>query len=189
MTTPITDRSLSATNSAALDAQLVRPAFLVSLAFANETVNAWTGVGDLVWQGNTYQGVGYFGSLSTITEGSDTSAQGITLTLSGIPSALLNDSLNELQTGKLAQVYLGFLDETNHLIDDPIPAFIGLLDQPAIDLNTETATITISVENRLVDMNRQRGGRYTDQDQRARYPNDGSLKYVHFLQDSRIDWK
>lgn len=189
MSTSSNDRNLSIPNAGELGKALVRPVFLVSMEFAGETAYAWTGVGNLVWQGDTYKGVGKFGGLSPIAEASDTSAQGITLTLSGISSMLLDDSLEELRTGKLAQVYLGFMDENFLLIDDPIPAFIGLLDQPSIDLGTDTSDIKITVENRLVDMNRQRGGRYTDQDQRARYPNDGSLKYVHFLQDERIDWR
>jgi hypothetical protein len=188
MSTSTNDRAVSAANAGQLTATLVRPVFLVSLAFANETVYAWTGVGNLVWEGNTYLGVGQLGNVSPIVEGSEVSAQGITLTLSGIPANLLSDSLTEIQAGNLAQVYLGFVDQNGVLVDDPIPAFIGLLDQPTIDASTDTATIAITVENRMSDMNRARGGRYTDQDQRSRYPNDGSLKYVHFLQDSRIGW-
>jgi hypothetical protein len=182
-------RTLTSSAIAQLKATKVRPAFFVSMAFANETVYAWTGVGSLSWDGHTWLGVGILGEVSAIVEGSDVSAQGITLSLSGISSELLSDSMSELMAGKLAQVYLGFLDTDGALIADPIPAFIGLIDQPTIDLSTDKVTISITVENRLSDLNRARGGRYTDQDQRARYPNDSSLKYVHFLQDEHFTWK
>lgn len=182
-------RTLTSAAVTQLEATFVRPTFLVSMAFANETIYAWTGVGPLVWNGQTWLGVGNLGDISPIVEGSDVSAQGITLTLSEIPAELLNDSMSELMAGKLAQVYLGFLDSSGALIADPIPAFIGLIDQPTIDLATDKASISITVENRLADLNRARGGRYTDQDQRARYPNDGCLKYVHFLQDEHFTWQ
>jgi hypothetical protein len=147
----------------------------------------WTGVGDLVWNSHTYKGVGEFGSVSTIQEGSEVQADGIKLTLSGVPTDLLNEGLNEVMQGKLAQVYLGFLDNNGTLID-PIPLFIGLIDEPEIDISTETAKITISVENRVSDLNRNRGNRYTDARQRARYPNDASLKYIHMLMDYKFNW-
>lgn len=172
-----------------LEATQVRPVLLVSLAFADNTVYAWTGVGSISWNGHTWLGVGELGSVSTISEGSEVQANGITLTLTGIPTDLLNEGLNEVVAGKMAQVYLGFMDNAGNLIPDPIPAFIGMLDQPTINIGTETSTISITAENRLVDMNRARGSRYTDQDQRAKYPDDGCLKYVHFLMDSHYIWK
>ena len=167
----------------------VRPFFLVSCAFADETVYMWTGAGNLTWSGHTYLGVGSFGNISPIIESIDTQAQGIQLSLSSIPLDLLNQSMTQMQTGKQCWVYLGFMDESGNVIADPIPAFMGMMDQPTINIDTNTATVTISVENRLSDLNRSRGGRYTDADQRARYPNDGSLKYVSWLSDQFIDWK
>jgi hypothetical protein len=182
-------RDVSTANEAQLEAQFNRPCFLVSLEFADETVYAWTGLGDLSWDGNTYTGVGKLGDVSGIAEGSDVQADGIELTLSGADTSLLAEAMGQMQSGKRACVYFGFVDDTGHaLVADPIPAFIGMLDQPNIDLGTETSTIVFSVENRLTDLNRARGGRLTDQDQRARYPDDGSLQYVRFLQDHRISW-
>jgi hypothetical protein len=182
-------RNLTSTQITNITSNVVCPVFLASIAFSNETVYAWTGVGPLVWNGNTYQGVGQFGSVSPIQESNDVTAQGIILTLSGIPTNLMDDSLSNIQFGQLAQVYLGFWSMSGGaLIGDPIPAFIGLVDQPTIDVSTDTVKISISVESRLADMQRAPGGRYTDQDQRARYPNDGSLKWVQYIQDIHLPW-
>jgi hypothetical protein len=182
-------RSTASQNVTALTATVCRPCFLVSVAFANETVYCWTGLGNLSWGGQTWTGVGTLGTISPIAEGSDVNARGITLTLSGIPAQLFSDVTTNMASGKTAQVYFGFLDQNGALVADPIPAFIGMVDQARVQMGTDTATLSITVESRLVDMNRARGGRFTDQDQRQRYPSDGSLKYVHFLQDERIDWK
>lgn len=183
-------RNLDSSTISAIVSTVVCPVFLVSIAFSNETIYAWSGVGNLSWNGNTYTGVGQFGSVSAIQESSNVTAQGITLMLSGIPANLLDDSLGNLQFGQLAQVYLGFWSIPNGaLIGSPIPAFVGLVDQPQIDIDTKTVTISISVESRLADMQRAPGGRYTDQDQRSRYPNDGSLKWVQYIQDIHLPWQ
>lgn len=171
-----------------IESSSIRPLFLVSCQFANETIYVWTGAGDITWNGNTYKGVGNLGSISTITETLDTQAQGISLTLSGIPTELLGDALDQVTTSGKAQIYLGFLSPFGSLIADPIPCFLGNMDQPEIDIGTETCTISIAVENRLSDLQRARGGRYTDQDQRARHPNDWGLQYVSVCSDIFISW-
>lgn len=195
-------RSLTTGVTSQLTATLVRPVFLVSLAIqtiftppppgtveVDPGIRLWSGVGDLVWDSWTWSGVGELGSISTVSEGSDVTANGITLSLTGIPNDLLNEGMVDIVANRIAQVYLGFMDTSGALIPDPIPAFIGLLDEPQIDISTETSTLTFSVENRLADLNRSRGGRYTDADQRARYPNDGSLRWVNYLQDSHFLWR
>jgi len=182
-------RNLTLGAQTALESSAVRPVFLVSCGFYDQTIYMWTGIGNLSWNGQTWVGVGNLGTISPIAEVIATQAQGITLSLSGIPQNLLNEALGQVTTAKQAQVYLGFLDNSGNIIADPIPAFVGLMDQPSIDLSTESATISISVENRLSDLNRARGGRYTEQDQRARHPNDGGLKYVAWLQDQFINWR
>lgn len=171
-----------------LEAKECKPVFLVGINFT-EPVYVWTGLGDLAWNGNTYKGVGTLGSISKVGESSEVEAEGISLTLSAIPNDLLNDGLTGVEACKTASVYLGFLDDSNAIIPDPILAYSGLVDAPTVNVGTETSTLTIHVENRLANLNRSRGGRYTDSDQRGRYPDDGCLKYVHTTQDSRLNWK
>ena len=67
---------------AALEATLLRPAFLVSMQFASSTVNAWTGTGTLSWNGMNFAGVGTLGEVAAVEEGSSVQARGTTLTLS-----------------------------------------------------------------------------------------------------------
>jgi hypothetical protein len=183
-------RTLDSNTAAQLTSNVVRPVFFVSIAFSNETIYAWTGAGNFVnpYDGQTYTGVGNFGSVSSLQEGSDVTAQGISLKLSGIPTNLLDDSLSNVQFGQLAKVQLGFLNISGALVGAPIPAFIGLVDQPAIDISTDTVTVSISVESRFADMQRAPGGRLTDQDQRSRYPADGSLRWVAYIQNMHLGW-
>lgn len=181
-------RALTSGVASSIASQAVYPAFFVSCAFANETIHVWSGIGSITWNGQTWLGVGSLGGISPIGESSGVEAQGITLTLSGIDSQWLNDCMEHLTTSGKAQVYLALFNSAGAMIADPYPAYVGLMDQPIIDLGAETVTISIAVENRLSDLNRARGGRLTDQDQRQRHPNDQGLLYVSVLQDTFINW-
>jgi hypothetical protein len=77
-------RNLDSTLVAALSNQVISPVVLASLTFKSGPIYVWTGVGNLVFNGNTYVGVGQFGRISPISEGSDVKADGIEVILSGI---------------------------------------------------------------------------------------------------------
>lgn len=181
-------RSLTSAVITQLEASAIRPVFLVELQFANENVFVWSGVGNLVWDGNTFQGVGTLGAISPIVETIDTQAQGISLTLSGIPAQFFGDAMNEVTTAGKAVVQFGFLDASGNVVNSPIVAYTGQMDQPQVDVSSDTISITIAVENRLSDLQRARGGRYTDADQRSRHPNDSGLMFINQLSDKFINW-
>ena len=52
----------------------------------------------------------------------------------------------------------------------------------------ETATISISVESRLVDWERPRVHRYTNADQQIAYPGDKGLEFVAQMVEKELVW-
>ncbi|HTF64540.1 MAG TPA: hypothetical protein VK638_17800 [Edaphobacter sp.] len=165
-----------------------RPALFVEINFVSGPVYVWTGIYSIVWNGHTWVGVGALGSISTIEEGSTVEAKGITVSLSGIQADLLTDILQEFQVGLPAIVYLGFFDDTLTLIPDPIISWAGRTDQPTIDVDGSTATISINCENQLVEMNVAVDRRYTNEDQQLDFPGDRGMEFVNSIQDARIFW-
>lgn len=77
-------RNLDSTLAAALSDGLIQPVILVQLTLNSGVERVWSGVGDLVWDGKTFSGVGNLGSIGAIGEGSAVKADGTTVTLSGI---------------------------------------------------------------------------------------------------------
>lgn len=77
-------RNLDPTLAAALPDGVISPAFLAKITFKSGVENVWSGVGDLVFDGDTYQGVGMLGQVGAITEGASVQADGTSVTLSGI---------------------------------------------------------------------------------------------------------
>jgi hypothetical protein len=182
-------RSLLSTAQAQLIARNVRLLFLFPLEFADGTLYLHTALGDITWSGHTWHGAGPLLSMGQMSEGSDVQAEGITLTLSGIDPTMLAECRDQAKTGGWAQLFLAFLDDSGAIVPDPIPLYGGLIDEPKFSIDVPTSTVTIVIENRLSDLKRSRGGRYTDQDQRQRDPTDISLKWVSYLQDQHFEWK
>ena len=57
-----------------------------------------------------------------------------------------------------------------------------------IDDSPETSTITLTVENRLIDLERVNPFRYTQENHKTLYSNDTFFSYVSDLQDQSIEW-
>ena len=165
-----------------------RPALFIRVDFVSGPVYVWQGVGPIVWNGHTFTGIGSLGSVSTIEEGATIEAKGITLSLSGVDVAWLSDILLEFQQGLPAIVWLGAFDTNQELVPDPVIAWSGRTDQPTIEMDGQTATISITCESRLVEMNVAVDRRYTNEDQQLDYPGDRGFEFVNSIQDARIFW-
>lgn len=182
-------RNFTAAMLSAIVAGTVRPVLLAKIGTASADVLVWNGIGDLIFNGETYLGTGKFGGVASVEEVSNLQAAGTTFTLSGIPSAYISMALQNMRYGKTAMLWFGLLDTTTGaLINTPEPIFSGLTDVPSIDEGPDTATISISAENRLSDLNRPRVRRYTTEDQKIDDPTDLGFEYVQALQDAKLFW-
>lgn len=181
-------RPMSAAFLTAITSQNLRPAIFIEAHFVSGPVYVWTGGGTIAWNGHSWQGVGTLVGISPIEEGANIQARGITLTMSGIDATLLGDILLEFQQGLPVLLYLGMFDASGNLIADPIVSWAGRMDQPTIDMDGQTATISISCENRLVDMNVAVDRRLTNEDQQLDHPGDRGLEFEASIQDVMIYW-
>lgn len=180
-------RDLDSGLAAALPNSLIWPCFLAQLTFRSETVNAWTGIGTLTSGGVDYLGTGSMGSISAISEASDVKADGLTLTLSGIDPTLLSESLTDIQVGAAAKVYFGLMATASTLIGAYL-IFSGTVDKPQIRTSVDGLTISLALENRLVNLQRATQRRYTSADQRLYFPTDMAFNWVEILQDIALLW-
>jgi hypothetical protein len=158
--------------------------FAVEAFFDSGTVRLWTGFGKIEFGGNTYTGAGNLLGLSEIHEGSDIQARGMKISLSGIPSELLGIALNEPYQNRELRIYVGTLDNGTqaHLLSR------GRIDTMRLQDSGDTAAIEVAVENRLIDLERNRIRRYTAEDQKALFPGDTGLDYVAGIQGKPLTW-
>lgn len=195
----------------ALEATEVQPFFGVQLYLDSESLFFWTGLGDLEVGGITYVGTGQFLKISEMEETAEIAARGATITLSGIPSELISLALSEPYQGRICKILFGAIDAnriyllqedgsyvlredggridiTTGEVTPVVELFTGYIDQMIIDEGPETATIALNIESRLIDLERARTLRFTDQSQKSRFPNDRGLEFVEDLQDKQFNW-
>jgi len=181
-------RSLTSGMVSAVTADLVRPILLVQCAFDSGNLNLWNGIGDLTVDSVDYVGAGTLLSVGEISETSELAANGMNLALSGVTEPLISKARDEDYQGRELKVLMGAMDDSNSVIADPVIIFSGFMDTMVINDGAETATIQVSVENRLIECERNRVRRYTSEDQKIDYPNDKGLEFVAEIAEKEITW-
>lgn len=181
-------RDLTAAVQAALDAGTVYPVIFYEGEFSTGTLNLWSGTGTVEWDGKTWVGAGNLASVSEIQESAKVTAQGVTVSLSGMPSDIISKALAAARHGKPGRLWQGFLTSAGAIIADPYLSFEGRLDVPEIEDSGDTCKVSIAYESRLVDLLRPRVWRYTPESQKALYPDDQFFDYVPGMQNQELQW-
>ena len=150
----------------------------------------WSGVGPLVWNGNTYAGVGSMGKVGDLSECSESKAQGTSVQLSGIDPAWLGAAMSDIRQGAPAKIWIGAWDGVNGgLLGVPYLWFRGQIDKAPVSINEKTCTVTLNLETRLINHARPNARRYTTADQAANgYPTDSGFDWVPQLNDEALYW-
>ena len=169
-------------------ASVLEPIVIMKGEFDSGDVNLWSGIGELIWDGDTYTGAGGMLGMREVQETQTLEAVNVDIQLSGIPSAYISIALTENYQNRPVTIWLGAINSSGAVIADPYKIYRGRMDILEIDEGAETATLTMHTENRLIDLQRTKERRYTPDDQKANFPNDTGLNYVSSLQDQAIVW-
>lgn len=176
-------RSMPVGFEAGLSASVVYGAILVELEWPSGTVRVWNGYSDLSWDSKTWVGVGHLGSISEIGE-SPTERTGVQLALSGVPSSVISQALENNSQGKPARIWFGKFEAG---VFDAARCFEGVIDVCSIDGEGENRMVTVTLEKELYD-DRSSARRYTHEDQQMDYPGDLGLEYVAALANRQFTW-
>jgi len=209
-------REVSDAVSNHLEDGVIYPFFAVEMLFDNSPLRLWNGLGTLVFDEKSWVGSGNLLDVSSVEETSEISARGATLTLSGVPSEVTSLALQEPYQGRVANIYFGLFSQSSSqnslrkedfgylLLEDgskiylesqgeiqeagPTQVFSGYMDEMNIDEGAEYSTIELKVENKLIDLERQRVRRYTSAYQKTQYPGDKGFDFVESIQNEKTLW-
>lgn len=181
-------RSLPAALATQFAADELKPFYAVELGFDSGTLRFWTGLGEITANSVTWDGAGMVLSISSPNEGIDLSADGITISFAGLDTSIIGVVLTQNYRNRSAKVFIGALDATNQPVSDLYQVFAGRIDIMSIEEDGQTATVVMSVENVLIDLERPRSRKLTDEEQRKRFFDDPSLSKIGKLQDRQISW-
>lgn len=176
-------RTIPAAMLTALAQPNVQPFYAVEFSLDTAPLRFWTGYGDKTIEGNTYSGAGSLITISGLEEAVDLSAKNATVSLSGIPEEIVSLALQEPYQNRACRILFGVTDVT-----DVVEVFGGFMDVMSIQDSGDTSSITVTVESKLVQLERSKIRRYTEESQKARHPNDTFFSFVTDLQDKEIVW-
>lgn len=187
-------RTLTANINTELGQASTAPRVLVEAIFDSGPLRLWNGLGTLTALGETWTGAGRLMNISPIRETQETVATGVEFQLSIIPTleqpdapdAILNIALGEDYQGRPATIYYAYMDDAGVLIDDPFIRFKGKMDVMEDAEFPGGAIITVTAENRLIDLERPRRRIYTPEDQKGQFANDTFFDEVAALQNRDI---
>lgn len=164
------------------------------------------------YEGVPYQGVGSLLGIGQVEETAELSARGATVSLSGIPSTMMSLALQEKYQGRKATISFGvFVDDPssgwaiyNSVWNDSrnwydsqfwsdysvsiMNLFDGYIDQMNINESSSSCTITVTIESKLIDLERPREFRFNSASQQSLYPGDLGLDFVESLQGKQFTW-
>lgn len=189
-------RSLSTEMHAVATAELVRPLIFVRCYFDTENNGAdsidplylWSGIGQVTYDSITYVGAGNLLQITDVQENSELTANGITVVLSGIGEPLISKARDADYQGRQLDVLLGAMDENGDIISSPVIIFSGFMDVMNIVDGGDTATISVTVESKLIQFERTRVRRNTAEDQKIDHPTDKGFEFVAEIQEKEIVW-
>lgn len=170
----------------AFEGGLTHVAQLAELNFASG-VERWAGAThDIVYEGETYTGVGNLGSISDLETGEELVARGLRLELNlpmidGAPSPAF-EALNASDyKGREARIFIVFFESD---FATPIYSIEQRYSMDQLNYSVDPkagSAIELNIESELYAKGRRSLKRYTDEQQRSDYPGDVFFQYLSYL--------
>lgn len=158
-------------------------------------IRLFAGSGIFDAAGEEWIGMGSIVQIDGLADQRGTTSNPVTHTLSGVDPAILPLALQDTEEVAEQPItdYIQLLDDDEQPVGRLIPLFFGYMQPPAIDRSEAgeqgaICTVTLTAENMLVGKSKPPQGRYTDRDQRARYPNDRFLERVAETKNITVVW-
>lgn len=185
----MSERNLGTDLKAAISAEVVAPILLFEADFPDGMVRMWSGVGPIVVDGETWQGLGGLISVEPSAESTDGAASELSVSVSGLDDDFFDPVMVDGFQGRSARMLFGALDtETGALLGDVYTLFEGTMEEDEVSDDGSSSTVRITASNGLADLLRPRQERYTHESQQALYPGDRGLEFVATMQDVDIKW-
>ena len=136
----------------------------------------------------TFQGNGWLADIQPPSETNSIQKAGMRITLNGVPATVRSVLLNNTNNRAVGKLWFATLDSSWDIINNLYLFFTGYLDGPSFTSSGESTAVALRYESRLASLNKRRELRYTNEDQRRRYPDDKGMEYVVQSQNWKGFW-
>lgn len=161
-------------------------AYFIKIDWPSGVLRLHSRLGDISLEGEVYKGIGSLGRIETLTSDAKLGPNNTAVTLSGIPSDLLAEATKVYSRGRPAVIYFGVIDENEQVVAYR-KLFDGRIDRPSISRGSDNS-VRLELASRLNDWNNTDSGRFTQESQHQRDPNDQAFRYMNQLPGRGIAW-
>ena len=121
-------------------------------------------------------------SVEESTEAAD-GVEGLAFTLTGLPAGVFDLVVSEPYQGRIAKLYEQRFDADHVAVETPSLEYIGRMTALTSDENVASRTWTVTIQTEQFDADSQRPTniRFSDAEQRRRYPGDLGAEYAASL--------
>lgn len=179
-------REITTTNQNQVSADYLEQVLLLKLDFSDPAY-IHSSFGELVFDGNTYIGVGDFGAISTLREQAKLGPAPLELALSGVNPLLIQESLDSTEYRATVTLYEGYRQDDGTLADDPWVVWSGWWEHASMSLGANNA-IRATAQHDLSILNEKDGSRYSDEDQQQLYSGDVGFEFTPYMADLQLAW-
>lgn len=165
-------------------AGLVARHVFVRLDHSQGELFLWDGIGEFVFGGNTYRGVGGLGQIGGVSDSLDVQNHEVLCTLNGVslPALLETDTSIENRAAQIAVLWI----EENGTVIASETVFVGTGDVLRLKMDTENKQLTAKLKAPLAEWRAPPLAFYTDAEQQRRYPGDTGFSTVKGLEGATV---
>jgi hypothetical protein len=169
-------RTLSPGFITELTAGKIRPVWLLRATFGPTVLALSSHNRNADYGGDTYLGNSWLQSHSAISE-SSFGTGGLTVRLTGVPLELTALLLRDATRKDTCRYSLGFMSSSGAILEADTP-FIGKFNTSNITRDEKSVEVDLNYDNILLTLQRPRERRWTDAEQKRKYPDDRGFEYI-----------
>ena len=133
---------------------------------------------DISYDSNTYTASSLLLGISDVSESSSVAVDSMTVVFTGADQTIISLLLNNDYMDKEAEVYKGFLDDNQTLIADPFLLFKGRIESFAIDEDSNSSQVSVSIASHWSDFEKEKGRKTNTNSQQLFFSSDVGFDFA-----------
>jgi len=187
-------RELTTAMKTAMAAQTGTIVHFISMVFSGGTAYLTTAPRDVLWNSQTWEGIGGVLSFEPIEESPDGRATGTTVQISAVDQTILAAILGQNFRGRKIEIYEAHVDDAGDIIADPMLCFEGFMNAGVEIRETRreraggTVDIRLRVVSRVAELSRINGIRTNIASHQTYYSDDTFFQNTPGIAHREIVW-
>ncbi len=158
----------------------IRPFHLLTIGFStpvNFTDCIFPLTSSISGSSVTYTSSDFIIGVSDFTEEIDVTKSSLTISLSGADQTFISTVLNENVTNDEVTIFRGLLADDNSIIADPFLLYKGNIENFAINENTKSSVVNLSVVSHWADFEKKNGRKTNNTSQQRFFSTDVGMDF------------